>query len=544
MSFVVRFLILACLAGITVSCASTTPPAKDLGQALSPSLSDETVTHEAQQRKAAELILLDLDEKVGLDPFLENELPVVDNGEPLTREEQLALASMTELAIDLDDEDREDVEKFFKFYTHNHRKTFIMWLDRAEQYLPLARDVFQQYGLPQELIYLAFVESGFNPKAYSRAGAAGLWQFMPGTGKLYGLKYDWWIDERRDPIKATHAAAKHLKDLHDSLGDWYLALAAYNAGEGRITRAIKATGCADFFEMRKQRKAQLKRETQNYVPKFLAVVKILRNLESLGFDPIDWDAQPELTPIAVKPGSDLLALAKHLGLNWESFHATNPMFRRYVSPPDGDSLVYVKPALQAKVEDFLKKPGATPFAGYQAYKIRNGDSWYSISKRFNVPVAVLKHVNQRRSNIIHPGQTVMVPASGADKAMPPREKSRVIAQKRGNYVIQRGDTLYDISKSSGISVNALMEANGLNSAKRLQIGQKLYIPGQDSAETAKSREQARQAKEAVVYKVRHGDSLWSIADKFGVSHTDLMRWNKLTQRTLLHPGDKLRVYVE
>jgi membrane-bound lytic murein transglycosylase D len=476
----------------------------------------------------------------------EAELPLVADDAPLSLQEQQALESEVDIYFDLDDQERKEVQLHFKRYTHDYRKTFTIWLKRAEQYLPYVRSVFRERGLPEELIYLPFVESGFNARAYSRAGAAGMWQFMPFTGRKFGLPYDWWIDVRRDPYKATHAAADYLSRLHGMFGDWYLALAAYNAGEGKIGRAVRATGTEDFFELAEKsrklkRRARLMAETRHYVPKFLAMIKIMRNLESLGFEPVNWNAAPDLVELQVKGGTDLLALTKAAGLEWREFHEHNRAFRRYVSPPDRESTIYLPRSYEAKAAKFLARPDSVPYAGYRLYKVRSGDSWHRIGRKYGVPVAVLKKVNKRSSNLIKPGQRIVVPRSGRTLAVAsPAEKTRRIARTRANYTVRKGDNLYDLGKRFGVSVRTLQRANGLNSRGFLRVGQRLYVPDQGKTASLESKRQAEQVRKTV-YRVRNGDSVWTIARKFGVSHLDLLKWNKLSRRSLIHPGDTLRV---
>ncbi len=195
-----------------------------------------------------------------------------DADDDLTVTEQAVLNARFGLLFDLEAHETKEVERYFTYFTHKARKTMTRWLERSQPYLPHVRRVFTKYGLPQDLVLLPFTESGYNVRAYSWAGAGGMWQFMKGTGRLYGLKADWWIDERRDPYKSTDAAARHLRDLYDRFGDWYLALAAYNAGEGKISRALKKAGVNDFFELTKKnrklpRRTRLKTETRHYVPK-------------------------------------------------------------------------------------------------------------------------------------------------------------------------------------------------------------------------------------------------------------------------------------
>ena len=483
------------------------------------------------------------------DEVVDVQVPPADDAEPLSSEEIEALETRLNIDIEMDESDRKVVEQYFKYFTHRGRKTFQRYLARCGMLLPHATEIFKEKGLPEEIVYLAFVESGFNAKAYSRVGAAGVWQFMPYTGRVYGLHQNWWIDERRDPYKSASAAADYLLKLYNDFGDWYLAIAAYNAGEGKIGRAIKKTGAESFFELTQKnhklsRRARLRKETKHYVPKFLAVVKIMRNLEKLGFEPVNEIPCENVTPIQVKGGTDLLALSNDLDLKWRAFSDMNTAFRRQVSPPDYVSTVYVPSNKAAKATAFLESDKSRPYAGWIAYKVRRGDSWYRIGRRHGVPISVLKNINNRRSNLLRPGQRLMIPGSNSTQVAwrSPRAKTRAIAQKRGNYIVQKGDTLYDISRATGVSVKTLLSANGLRSAKRLRAGNKLYIPNQSKATVAK-RSSSKKSTKTVAYQVRRGESVWTIAKKFGVSYKDVLRWNRLSKRSILRPGDNLKIYA-
>lgn len=470
--------------------------------------------------------------------------PVVDDSTPLTPQEETALQTEPAIHFDLDIRDTKDVQTYFKYYTRKHRKTFARWLKRAEPYLPYLRDEFKKQGLPQDLIFLPFAESGFNPWAYSWAGAAGMWQFMPATGRLYGLQVDWWMDERRNPYLATEAAMGYLKKLHGDFDDWYLALAAYNAGEGKIGRALRKSGCNNFFDLAKSRK-YLKRETRHYVPKFLAILKIVKNLEELGFEPINWDVDPGIGTVKVKGGTDLLAMASNIGLSWEEFRKLNPAFRRQVSPPEKTREVYLTLDTIAQAETYLASSASRPYAGYTNYRVRNGDSWWRISRKTGIPIAVLKKVNGRTGNLLRPGKQLMIPRKGttvADASV--LNKTRTLAKKRANYLVKKGDTIWDIAKQFGTSQKTLLRANGLRSGRHLRIGQKLYIPdGSGRATTLARQAAAKDFRQLVRYHVRKGDNLWNIARKFGVTTKQLYAWNNLTRRSILRPGDRIKVYV-
>ncbi|MUM76729.1 LysM peptidoglycan-binding domain-containing protein [Pseudodesulfovibrio sp. F-1] len=477
----------------------------------------------------------------------------VEEGE-LTQAEKAVLNARFGLLFDLEDHNNADVERYFNYFNHKARATMERWLERSQPHLPYVRRVFTQYGLPQDLVLLPFTESGYNVRAYSWAGAGGMWQFMKGTGRLYGLRSDWWIDERRDPYKSTDAAARHLRDLYDRFGDWYLALAAYNAGEGKISRALKLTDCDDFFELTANNhkltgRAKLKPETKHYVPKFIAISKIFQNLDTLGYNPVSWDMEPEVVPVQVPGGTDLLALARAGGLTWKEFHEYNPAYRRQVSPPHMETTAYLPAAKADSMIAYLKDPGSRPYAGYTQYAVRSGDSWWRISNRFRVPVAVLKKVNNTNSDILRPGQLVMVPGneSGRVVASSPSEgtasSTRAIASRRGNYVVRSGDTLWSISRKFGTTVDTIKQSNGLRS-NALKAGQRLYIPDNSGQATRQAVRDAEQTKAQLVrYKVRRGDNLTAIARKFGVTVADLRKWNSLNSRGTIYAGQDLKVYV-
>ena len=490
---------------------------------------------------------LSSEDEVPLDAELDQEPD--DNQGDLSSIEQAALNSRFGVMFDLESHDTKEVQKYFTFYTHKSRSTFERWLERSQPHLPMVRRILTKHGLPQDLVMLPFAESGYNVNAYSWAGAGGMWQFMRGTGTKYGLKSDWWIDERRDPVKATEAAAKYLKELHERFGDWYLALAAYNAGEGKISRALQQTGCNDFFELSKNnsklgRRTQLKAETRNYVPKFIAISKIFQNLDTLGFKPVSWDKEPELVAVDVPGGTDLLALAKAGDMSWRDFSAINAAYRRQVSPPHMTTTAYLPKERVEKMVAYLADPGSRPYAGYVQHKVRNGDSWWRISNKYGVPVAVLKKMNNMHSNILRPGQHIMVPGRGSSSSVADavQTKTQKLAVQRGNYVVKSGDTLWSISKRCGVSVSTLKESNGLRS-NSLKTGQKLFIPDNSSSQIRASAQQAEQVKAQLVqYRVQRGDNLSAIARKFGVTVTDLKRWNSLDS-SFLKVGQRLSVYV-
>lgn len=460
--------------------------------------------------------------------------------EPLSPAEKQALSSESSIEFNLDVCETKEVQLYFQYYAKKHHKTFARWLKRAEPFLPYIRDQFTRAGLPQDLIFLPFAESGFNPWAYSHAGAAGLWQFMPATARAYGMNVDWWIDERRNPYLATEGAIRYLSKLHSDFDDWYLALAAYNAGEGTVSRGLKKSGCTTFFELA-GKKSFLPKETKHYVPKFLAILKIVRNLEKLGFDPIDWNAGVDVATLSVKGGTDLVGLAKAGGLSWKDFRRWNPAFRRQVSPPGHVVEVVLPRESIARARSYQERPGVVVAQGVKRYKIRRGDSWWKIARQNGVPLAALKKMNTARGDLLKIGQYVLIPGSGNQPiGEGSRSKTRAIAQSRSNYRVARGDSIWAIAKRFGVSQKTLLQANGLRSGKYLQVGQKLYIPDKGGRRTVVARAEADSAHAGLVpYKVRSGDTVWDIARRFGVSAKEVLKANGLGSGKHLQIGERL-----
>ena len=225
----------------------------------------------------------------------------------------------------------DSVENHLEYFKTRGREVFQRWLDRSVQYIPVMKDIFKEKNLPEDLVYVAMIESGFNPYAVSWAKAVGPWQFMPATGKRYGLKIDWWLDERKDPIKSTHAAAEHLKDLHNLFGSWPLALASYNAGAGKVQRAVLRTRSEDFWDLKASR--YIRKETKNYIPKYMAATIIAKNPEAYGFSVTNTDTFA-YDEVLIGECTDLRLIARCAGTTYEAIKELNPELRRWVTPPD------------------------------------------------------------------------------------------------------------------------------------------------------------------------------------------------------------------
>ena len=320
-----------------------------------------------------------------------------DDGQPLTAVELQAFKTVSDLDRHLIEEEARIVELHFKNYLHQMRGSFDVYLRRSARFLPYVKQVFASRGIPDDIAYLFMVESGGNPVAVSHAGAAGLWQFMPATGKIYGLQQDNWIDERRDPYKATVAAADYLQKLYREFCNWHLAVAAYNAGEGKIGRAISGTGASDFFDLCRldvqlEARARLKDETRDYVPRLIAMAKIMRNLDRLGLmkptNAMAW----KLAPMNVPPLTDLNTLAMQLGMDWSAFSAMNPAYLRPASPPQ-QTIAYVPSEKLSTAVRWAASREARVYDDWQEYATRKGDSLPTLAKRHQVSEETIKQVN-------------------------------------------------------------------------------------------------------------------------------------------------------
>ncbi len=309
------------------------------------------------------------------------------------------------------------VDRHIQYFNGDIRDRFHTWLIRLGRYRPMVESVFAEFGLPLDLAYLSLVESGFNPRAYSRARATGPWQFMKGTARLYGLRVNWWVDERRDPIKSTVAAARYLRDLYDLFGNWPLAMAAYNAGEGRVGRALRKTDGESFYEIARSR--YIRRETKEYVPRFMAATIIAKNPDQYGFPSFLPDPH-QFEEVIVSRPLHLRDIAKATKISFAELRGLNPELRRYVTPPKHkeyhlkvpvgtkEQVIAVLdqiPTYKKSTPPRLKKGQKVP-KGW--YRVRWGDSLWKIARRFRTSVRELMAINNLSSILIKPGDLLAI----------------------------------------------------------------------------------------------------------------------------------------
>lgn len=425
-----------------------------------------------------------------------------------------------DMPIDLND-------RFFAslhFFQTRGRKTFAIWLQRAGRYRTLIGDILRREGMPSDLFYLAVIESGLNPRAYSRSRAVGLWQFMARTGRMMGLEITHWIDERRDPTKATVAAARYLKDLFAEFGDWRLALAAYNGGPGRVRRAIARADTNDYWQL------DLPRETRNYVPLFMAATIIAKDPQLFGFEP-----QAEEPPFAYEevvlpkewPYVDLKAAAQLLSIERQVLHDLNPELRQDITPP-GNRSPYTLRVPPGKGRILLDQYASLPIpqkAAVHHYRVQRGDTISGIAQTFGVSTRVIAAANSLRNpNLIRPRQLLYIPVA-------PRAKPT--SGRRGTYTVRPNDVLGRIASQHGVSLLDLMKWNGLKTD--------LIKPGQELV--VRQHLISQEVPGGETYTVQPGDTLWELSRRFSVRVTDLQAWNGLkTDR--IKPGQQLTVANE
>ncbi len=367
----------------------------------------------------------------------------------------------------------ESVENHLEYFKTRGRDVFQKWLDRSARYIPVMKDIFREKNLPEDLVYVAMIESGFNPYAVSWARAVGPWQFMPQTGKLYGLKIDWWVDERKDPIKSTHAAAEHLKDLHNLFGSWPLAMASYNAGAGKVQRAVLRTRSEDFWDLKASR--YIRRETKNYVPKYMAATIIAKNPDSYGFI-VQPDDLFEYDEVILTESTDLRLAARCAGTSYEVIKELNPELKRWVTPPDATNYVLRVPkgTGAAFAVSFTAVP-ADQKIRWERHLVTKGESLAGIAKQYNTSPESISDINNLKKNRITPGKHLLIPVDANTKQ---QDMSFLSPDQTGKkqqilYRVRRGDNLTRIASKHEVTVADIRQWN--NGIRSVRAGQKIKL---------------------------------------------------------------------
>ena len=427
---------------------------------------------------------------------------------------------------------------------------------RASPFLHLILEQIEARGMPAELTLLPVVESAFQPFAYSHGRAAGIWQFIPGTGRRYGLKQNWWYDGRRDIVESTRAALDYLEDLHRMFdGDWLLALAAYNSGAGTVGKAMrhnrKRGRPTDFWHLK------LPRETRAYVPRLLAVSAIFAEPEAHGLQLPPLENRPRLALVETGGQIDLALAAELAKLDVSEIYRLNPGFNRWATDPDGPHRLLLP---VEKAETFRQALAALPPESrvrWVRYRIREGDSLSVIAARHGITVSLLREANSLRGNRIRAGDHLLIPRAsrpGEAYALSAERRQAALLSRNGKgrrieYTVRAGDSLWEIARAHGVGVRRLAKWNGMAPTDPLRVGRRLVIWVEESASlkgplvaSASAPIEGRVRK--IRYTVRSGDSLARIAQRFRVSVTQLCRWNGLDPRDYLQPGQQLTLHVD
>lgn len=418
--------------------------------------------------------------------------------------------------------------------------------NRAQPFLFFIVEELEKRNMPLELALLPIVESAFDPFAFSHARASGMWQFMPATGKRFGLKQNFWYDGRRDVIASTRAALDYLQFLHDTLeGDWLNAIAAYNSGEGRILNAIRRNKSrrlpTDFWSL------DLPAETTAYVPKLLALVDILKRPDEFE---IVWkfiSNEPKIGVVEIDGQIDLAVAADMAGITLAELQALNPGFNQWATDPDGPHSLVVP---LDKTDSFRQLLAQTPQENrlrWKQYTVANGDTLGKIARQHHTSVDAIQRLNKMNNHIIRVGQSLLIPMSGQDTENFSFNQQQVASAGTDNsrskqeYVVKAGDTLWDISRANKVTVANLTQWNDISQQTPLRLGQKLVIWQQtDSPAVAASKNITR----TVNYRVRKGDSLARIAQRFSITVADIVKWNNINTEQFLQPGQQLRLIVD
>ncbi len=440
-----------------------------------------------------------------------------------------------------------------------HQAYFDRTIERARPYLHLIVSAIDERDMPMEIALLPIVESAFQPFAYSHGRAAGIWQFIPGTAKRFGLKQNWWYDGRRDILASTTAALDYLQQLNREFkGDWELALAAYNSGSGTVRKAIRKNKrrqkATDFWHL------QLPRETRAYVPKLLALRAIVNDPASFGIRLASIPDEPYLATVDIDSQIDLALAAELSGLSLEEIYRLNPAFNHWATDPDGPHRLLLP---IEKVESFKLALAELPSSQrirWQRHRIRPGETLGHIARRYRTTVKVLTRVNKIPGHMIRAGRNLIIPVATRDirqytlsaeqrlnriKARSPGGKQK----KKITHRVRNGDTFWDIARKYGTTVRKLARWNGLSPRDILKPGQKLVIWRSASSKTAvKSSLDVNPLRQnttrRIRYTVRKGDSLARISQRFRVRISELRHWNDLPKGRYLQPGQRLTLYVD
>ena len=454
-----------------------------------------------------------------------------------------------------------EIIHYIHYYQTTGRDFFKYALSRSERYIPMIKQIFQKIGLPNDLAYLAMVESGFSPTAYSYAGASGMWQFIPSTGRIFGLTINWWVDERRNPVESTYAAAEYLKDLFNKFGSWYLAAAAYNAGELTIERALSVDPGGNFWSISQDRPYLLPGQTRRYVPKIIAAAIIAKDPENFGFHNINYQKPIKFKQVKVPYSVSLYDLAKCIGVSEYELQQMNPELLRNVTPPDDPGFMLNIPAND--YDKFLKnfksikryeaKRPAIQYTAYSrpanntVYTVEPGDTLMGIASKYGVSLGTIERYNGLNGySILKVGEKITIP--GIKASQKTYGKNNFSNSALSYIIVKPGMTLWSISQKFNIPINYIKNINRIN-GKDIHVGEKIFLKGGSVNRIRysyiKSGGNNYEAKKTntgfLYYRVKFGDSLYGISAKFHDGVRNIMAENNIKNPNSIYPGELLKI---
>ncbi len=484
---------------------------------------------------------------------------------------------------------------YLGLFQGKQRKSFSYWLARSSMYRPYIEAELKKAGLPLDLVFLAMIESGFNPSAYSPAKACGLWQFIEGTGSRYGLRIDSWVDERREPEKATKAATRYLSQLYSQFDDWYLAVAAYNAGEGKIDTAMKTFNATDFWEVASSEGIFM--ETKRYVPKLIAAIIIARNPEKYGFSDIPYKKPQEYETISIPGGVNLAAVATTANSSIKELRALNNELRKNQTPPkQKDYVLRIPVGTKDLVASNLSKLRPVITTDFATHTVKKGETLAVICGMYNINKTTLLKANNLKTAQLRQGLRLKIPSTATKYVLPKDDQSPEEGLAKADnksklrqvvqHTLKSGDTLETIAKQYQVPARNILQWNKISSLSKVKKGQQLalhldrptleapavtpkisqavvkiaaqikqtaQVPTLDATKkrsATKSQPETVAAKQSIAaakkelpptwYVVKNGDTLTTIARKFQASPQNIRAWNKLSSNTL-QTGNKLLI---
>lgn len=427
--------------------------------------------------------------------------------------------------------------------------------ERASRYLAYIVSELEARDMPGELALLPIVESAFDPFAYSHGRASGLWQFIPSTGRAYGMEQNWWYDGRRDVTASTEGALTYLESLARRFDDDYeLALAAYNAGGGRVNSARRRNANAgkptDYWSL------PLPRETRDYVPKLLALAQVIADPEKYGIELASLPDQPYFKVVDIGSQLDLAQAADMAEVSIEEIYLLNPSYNRWATSPEGPHRLLVPYDAAERLENALADLPMASRLTWQTYEVKAGDSLGRIAQQFRTTISAIRENNTIRSNTIRIGQELLIPVAGRDDnayALSEGQRGQSRQQRQGDgkhkleHRVKPGDTFWDLSRAHNVSVGKLASWNGMAPGDPLRLGQTLVIwqEGGSNTSTASNNQAQRDGMvRRIGYQVRSGDNLSRIANRFNVRVGEITQWNDINSGQYLQPGQHLTLYVD